>query len=298
MKKKIFISAPYLQLEWNEYSKYFDNYEVIIPHVEERMEEKDLLQMFTEHPDIEAGIVGDDRFTENVYKNSNLKFLIKWGTGIDSLLTKNNVKIFNTPSAFTIPVSESAIGLILNICRNISLSDDILKTGDWIKETGFTINESKVGIIGLGNIGSEVAKKLEIFGCEIGFYDPNVNNFKYTKYDDLKDLLINSDIITIHCDLNETSYHLIGEKELDLISGKILINTARGSIIDGMALEDKFENNNIKLGLDVFEVEPLPKESILRKSKNAIISAHNTNTSKKFWNNVHMNCIKILNNNL
>jgi D-3-phosphoglycerate dehydrogenase len=298
MKKKIFISAPYLQLEWNEYSKYFDNYEVILPNVEERMEEKDLLKMFSEHPDIEAGIVGDDKFTEKVYENSNLKFLIKWGTGIDSLLTKNNVKIFNTPSAFTIPVSESTIGLILNICRNISLSDDILKQGSWVKKTGFTINESKIGIIGLGNIGSEVAKKLEVFGCEIGFYDPNINNFKYKKYDQLDDLLINSDIVTIHCDLNDTSYHLIGEKELDLLKNKILINTARGPIIDGKLLEDKFEKNNIKLGLDVFEIEPLPKYSILRKSKNAIISAHNTNTSKKFWKNVHMNCVKILNNNL
>lgn len=297
MKKKIFISAPYLQIEWDKYSNLFIDYEVILPDVEERMEESDLLRLFEEHPDIISGIVGDDRFTDRVYDNSNLKFLVKWGTGIDSLLTNNNVKIYNTPSAFTIPVSESAIGLMLSFCRTIDDSNNALKDGNWIKKQGFTLNESTVGIIGLGNIGSEVAKKLEIFGCNISFYDPNVNNFKYDKCHTLEDLIMKSDIVTIHCDLNETSKHLISKDEIMLLENKILINTARGPIIDQKYLESKFKDLNIKLGLDVFEEEPLPISSLLR-TDNVILSAHNTNTSSKFWENVHMNCLRILNENL
>lgn len=303
-RPKIFISAPYLQLEWEKYSHLFENFNVIIPKVEERMEEDMLLNMFDEHPDIVSGIVGDDKFTEEVYRKSNLKFLVKWGTGIDSLnrdiANKYNIRILNTPSAFTIPVSESAIGMMLNFCRTIGSSDENLKNGNWEKIQGYTLNESSVGIIGLGNIGSEVAKKLEIFGSKINYYDPNVNNFKYNRYSDLKEMIINSDIITIHCDLNDTSYYLIGKEELQLMRDKILINTARGPIINNVELENYITSgNNIYIGLDVFVEEPLPKDSILRKCKsNVILSAHNTNTSPKFWENVHLNSIKMINDNI
>lgn len=303
IKPKIFISAPYMQLEWDEYEQYFEDFDVIIPHVEERMDEEMLIKMFGENPDIISGIVGDDQFTETVYKNSNLSFLVKWGTGIDSLnkdiALKYKVKIFNTPSAFTIPVSESAIGIMLDFCRSIKESSEYLHNGIWKKIPGFTLNESTVGIIGLGNIGSEVAKKLEIFGSKILYYDPNVTNFKYERCDDLHDLLNRSDIVTIHCDLNTTSWHLIGVNELLLLSGKILINTARGAIIDNFMLERYIEaQGNIYLGIDVFEKEPLSKDSLLIKKKNTILSSHNTNTSPKFWKNVHMNSIKMLKDNI
>ena len=301
---KIFISAPYLQLEWDKYSHYFRDYEVILPDVEERMDEGMLIKLFDEHPDIVCGIVCDDHFTERVYDKSNLSFLVKWGTGIDSLnkdiALNYGVNIFNTPSAFTIPVSESVIGMMLNFCRTIGSSDNELKNGKWNKIPGFTLNESKVGIIGLGNIGSEVAKKLEIFGSDISYYDPNVNNFKYTRYHNLHDMIKYCDIITIHCDLNESSFHLIGKDELYLLENKVLINTARGGVINGHELENFITfGGGISLGLDVFEEEPLPLDSVLRQSStNVILSAHNTNTSPKFWKNVHMNSINMLKDNI
>lgn len=303
-KKKILISAPYLQLELSKYKEMLEShFELVVPEVDERLSETQLFEIFEENNwDIYGCIVGDDYFTENFYdrsQDSPLKVVVKWGTGIDSLNKSyaNNVgiKVLNTPSAFTIPVSESAIGMMLNFCRKIEESNHQMENDIWTKVQGFTLNESKVGIIGLGNIGTEVAHKLESFGSEISYYDPNVNNFKYQRYDTVEDLIKNNDIITIHCDLNNTSHHLINDDNIDMFEDKILINTARGPIIDNGSLEAfTSESNSILVGLDVFETEPLPKGHWFRKNRNFIISSHNTNTSQKFWKNVHENCIKMI----
>lgn len=296
--KKIFVSAPYLQREWKKYSEYLSEYEIVLPDVEERLEESELLELFNDHPDLQAGIVGDDNFTEKVYDISNLKFLVKWGTGTDSLKVKNNVKIYNTPSAFTVPVSETVIGMILSFLRKIKVSDELIKSGKWTKRKGKTLEESTVGIIGLGNVGSEVAKKLEIFGSDIKFYDPNVRNFKYDECSNLEDLLKSSDIVTIHCTLNETSKYLINEQNLNFLGDKILINTARGPVINQKDLENFVqENPGIKIGLDVFEEEPLESE-VLRNYDHSILNPHNANSSEKYWENVQKNSIKILRKNL
>lgn len=303
-KKKVLISAPYLQLELNSYKEDLEkHFELIIPEVDERLNEEQLFEIFNNNNwEISGAIVGDDYFTKNFYDKasmSSLKSVVKWGTGIDSLNKKYaenlGISVRNTPSAFTIPVSESTIGMILNFCRKIEESNSQMEDGDWSKVQGFTLNESRVGIIGMGNIGNEVAHKLEVFGCEISFYDPYSNNFKYKKYDVLEDLIENNDIITIHCDLNETSYHLIGEKEMNFMHNKILINTARGPIINNKILVKYLQNmNNIYVGLDVFEEEPLPRNHYFRNCDNVICSSHNTNTSPKFWKNVHENSIKML----
>jgi len=306
MKNKIMISAPYLQLELEKYREELEkHFELIIPDVKERLSENDLFNIFNENNwEIDGCIVGDDQFSEKFYmflKDKNLKCVIKWGTGIDSLnktiAEKYNVKILNTPSAFTIPVSESTIGLMLNFCRVIDKSNRQMEEGVWSKVQGFTLNESKIGIIGLGNIGTELAHKLESFGSEISYYDPNVNNFKYKRFNILEELINYNDIITIHCDLNETSYHLINKNNIFLFSNKILLNVSRGPIINNNdLLEYLNKNNDILLGLDVFEEEPLPKTHPFRNNKNIICSSHNTNTSPKFWKNVHRNSIDMLYN--
>lgn len=310
-KPKILISAPYFIEEIDNVVRDHNytyrflletllGFDIIIPDVEERLSERQLIDLFTLES-IEYAIVGDDNFTEKVYKlaQPKLKLVIKWGTGIDSLnksIAKfYGVDVYNTPSAFTIPVSESTIGFMLSHLRKIDFSNRKMEKGSWCKVTGKTLNESKVGIIGMGNIGTEVANKLMIFGTEISFYDPNVNNYKINRVNDLGELLRDNDVITIHCDLNESSHHLIGYDELLLLENKVLINTARGSIINNDDLIRFLdEGRTIYVGMDVFEEEPLDKNSIFRKSENFIISSHNTNNSPTFWENVHLNCVRML----
>jgi len=295
---KVLISAPYLQQEFDEYKHLLSNYEIILPQVNERLSEEEVLK----YSDIDGIICGDDKITRNVIDQiSNLKVVVKWGTGIDSIdwfyLKEKNIPLFNTPNAFTIPVSESAIGLILSLSRRIIDSDRWMKKGNWYKLPGKTINESTIGIIGRGNIGSEVKRKLKMFTDNILIYDIK-NEIKETDPDwvELDYLLKHSDIITIHCDLNPTSHGLISTERINKMKdGVILINTARGPIINEQDLVKGLFNSKFGgVGLDVFENEPLDEDSPLRNFDKCVLSAHATNSSPKYWKKVHINSINNL----
>jgi D-3-phosphoglycerate dehydrogenase len=308
--KKIAVTAPYLQIEWDEYKHLLAGFEVIVPEVEERFEEDEMIKILSEG--VEGIICGDDRITKKVIDSApGLKLIVKWGTGIDSIdrvyAESKGIKVLNTPNAFTIPVSESTIGLMLAILRKIDENNRLMHNGHWFKPKGYTLNELTTGIIGYGNIGSEVARKLSGFTNNIVWHDiksddelRNLGRVFYGKRVDLKTLLALSDVITVHCDLNPTSLHLVNS---DLINGMkdgvILINTARGPIVKEDDLTDSIISRKVSyVGLDVYEKEPLPEGSALRKMDNCILLSHNTNSSHIAWKNVHLNSISMLKSNI
>jgi D-3-phosphoglycerate dehydrogenase len=308
--KKIAVTAPYLQIEWDEYKHLLAGFEVIVPEVEERFEEDEMIKILSEG--VEGIICGDDRITKKVIDSApELKLIVKWGTGIDSIdrvyAESKGIKVLNTPNAFTIPVSESTIGLMLAILRKIDENNRLMHNGHWFKPKGYTLNELTTGIIGYGNIGSEVARKLSVFTNNIVWHDiksddelRNLGRVFYGKRVDLKTLLALSDVITVHCDLNSTSLHLVNS---DLINGMkdgvILINTARGLIVKEDDLTDSIISRKVSyVGLDVYEKEPLPEGSALRKMDNCILLSHNTNSSHIAWKNVHLNSISMLKSNI
>lgn len=305
MKKRIAITAPYLQLEWERYKHLLDDYETIMPPVTERFEEEDMLRILT--PGIEAIICGDDRITEKVINNAtDLKVIVKWGTGIDSINKKyaesKGIKVRNTPDAFITPVTESTIGLMLSIVRRIDENNRKMHEGKWEKIRALTLFELTIGIIGYGRIGSVVAEKLSAFTNNILWHDIKSDdelnrgmNFA-GKRAPLEELLKKSDIITVHCDLNPSSHHLISEDRiLQMKYGVIIINTARGSVLNERDIEKYLRTGKIGyLGLDVFEKEPLPENSFFRSSDRCILLSHNTNSSPLHWERVHLNSIKML----
>ncbi|HBE39803.1 MAG TPA: 3-phosphoglycerate dehydrogenase [Bacteroidales bacterium] len=304
MTKKIVVTAPYLQLEWEKYKHLLDDYDIIIPPVTERFEEEDMLQILT--PGIEGIICGDDRITEKVIdKATDLKVIVKWGTGIDSINRKfaesKGIHVRNTPDAFITPVTESTIGLMLSIVRRIDENNRKMHEGKWEKIRAFTLFELTAGIIGYGLIGSAVAEKLTAFTNNVVWHDikpdEELNHSKYFgKRVPLPELLAISDIITLHCDLNPTSHHLIAEdKILQMKDGVILINTARGAVLNEPDIEKHLKSGKIGYaGLDVFEREPLPENSFLRSCDRCILLSHNTNSSPLHWKRVHLNSIKML----
>jgi len=308
--KKIAITAPYLQIEWEEYKDQFSGFDVIVPEVEERFEEEEMIRILGK--DVIGLICGDDRITKRVIDSATgLKLIVKWGTGIDSIdkeyAESRGVKVLNTPGAFTIPVSETAIGLMLTLIRKIDENNRLMHMGKWFKPKSFTLNEITIGIIGYGNIGSEVARKLSVFSDNIVWHDiksdgvlKSLNRNFFGKRVDLNVLTSVADVITIHCDLNSTSRHLVNR---DLISGMkdgvIIINTARGPIIKEDDLIESLLSGKVGYaGLDVYEKEPLPIDSSLRKMENCILLSHNTNSSRVFWKKVHLNTIAMLKSNI
>jgi len=305
MKWKVLISAPYMQKEIGKLLHIFEenNIDIDLPPVKERLSEAELVPIIEKYDGI---ICGDDSFTKKVLqKAKKLKVIVKWGTGIDSIdqyaAKRLGIPVYNTPNAFSEPVSDTVMGFVLLFARNIPWSDQMMKLGGWKKIRCYSPSEQTIGIIGIGNVGKIVARKANAFGMQIYGNDIKEISEEITKsfnimMVDKETLLRQSDYVSLNCDLNETSYHLISKPEFQLMKNTaILINTARGAIINEPDLIEALENKIIAgAALDVFEAEPLSQDSPLRRFQNCLLSSHNANSSPLYWQKVHENSIKNL----
>jgi D-3-phosphoglycerate dehydrogenase len=281
---------------------------VIIPKVQERMDEGQILAYAGQ---FDATICGDDHYTPQVLDQCapRLKVISKWGTGIDSIDKKHaetlGIQVCNTPNAFTLPVADSVLGYMLTFARRHPWMDRAMKKGEWEKISGRSLSECTLGVIGVGNIGKAVLRRARGFGMKLLGNDiiPIAPDFLVengVEMTDLKTLLQKSDFISINCTLNSTSWHLINKEPLGFMKpDAVLINTARGPIIDETALIAALQNRKLAgAALDVFEVEPLPENSPLKKMENVLLAPHNSNSSPSAWERVHWNTILNLLNGL
>jgi len=305
MRWKVMISAPYMQPVIDRFKPFFEEHgiELVIPFVNERLGEEELLALIT---DIDGVICGDDRFTKKVLERAQkLKVIVKWGTGVDSIDRESarelGIPVYNTPNAFTNPVADSVLGYVLSFARRIPWSSEEMKSGAWEKKPCVALQECTLGIIGVGNIGKAVIWRAVAFGMktignDIVPVDRAFLQETKTEMVSRDALLKQSDFVTLNCDLNPTSFHLIGEKEFALMkSTAYLINTSRGPVIDEKALVSALKKKKIAgAALDVFEEEPLSKDSPLRKMKTCLLAPHNANSSPGAWEHVHENSLKKL----
>ncbi|MGB1699418.1 MAG: phosphoglycerate dehydrogenase [Nannocystaceae bacterium] len=306
---KLLISAPYFLPVLDRFREELEQagFELVVPDVEERLEESELLSII---PDITAVIAGDDRFTRPVIEAAtSLRVICKWGTGTDSFdhaaCKEHGVKITNTPDAFTVPVSESVLSYALAFARRQPWMDQAMKAGTWEKIPGRTLAESTFGIVGVGNIGSAVARRLRAFGANVLGYDPRPISSDLIAATalspvELPRLLAESHFVSINCDLNPSSHHLMNSERLSLMRrDAVLINTARGPCVDERALVRALKDGEIAgAALDVFEYEPLPSDSELKSMSQVMLAPHNTNSSPRAWGHVHRNTISNLFNAL
>ena len=307
MTLKILISAPYMQPVIEQFTSWFDgpeqDIELVVPQVNERLSEEELLGHISE---IDGVICGDDAFTEKVMLAApRLKVISKWGTGIDSIdqeaAKRLGIAVCNTADAFTHPVADSVLGYMLCFARRIPWMDRDIRAGNWIKPMGFSLREATLGIIGIGNVGRAVARRaagfdMRILGNDVLPVPEDVVAETGLLPVDKNELLEQADFVSLNCDLNPTSRHIIGSPELAIMKNTAyLINTARGPLVDEFALVDALNSGDIAgAGLDVFEGEPLPKESGLMKLDNCLIAPHNANSSPEAYQRVHENTIRNL----
>ena len=306
MKYQILFTAPYMIPVVERFQPVFDQYdlELIVPDVRERMEELDLLRYAGR---FDGAICGDDRYTERVIQACapRLKVISKWGTGVDSIdaqaCSRYGVRLCRTLNAFTLPVADSVLGYMLAFARRQPWMDRKMKSGQWEKLPGKSLSEYSLGVIGVGNIGKAVTRRarafgMKIFGTDIAPIDHVFIAETGIEMTDLKSLLANSDFISVNCDLNPTSFHLINRETLACVrSGAVLINTARGPIVHEEALIEALQAGRLAgAALDVFEHEPLPLESPLMKMDQVMLAPHNSNSSPAAWERVHWNTIRNL----
>src|SRR5215217_2475843 len=302
----VLFTAPYMIPVVEHFQPVFDKYNIklLVPDVQERMEEADLLKYAGQ---FDGAICGDDRYTERVIQACapRLKVISKWGTGIDSIdaetCSRYEIKIGRTTNAFTLPVADTVLGYILAFARQQPWMDREKKSGKWEKIPGKSLSECTLGVIGVGNIGKAVTRRARAFGMKVYGTDIiDINHVFVTEsgieMTSLQSLLSNADFISVNCDLNPTSYHLINPDTLALVKpNSVIINTARGPIVEEKALIEVLQAKRLAgAALDVFEYEPLPVESPLMKMDNVMLAPHNSNSSPAAWERVHWNTIKNL----
>ena len=228
-------------------------------------------------------IAGTEDLTRDLLSSSrSLKVISRCGVGMDNIDLKAagelGIKVFNTPDAPTLAVAELTAGLIFAALRRIVEADSSIREGKWEKYIGTLLHGKKIGIIGLGRIGKKVCELLAPFGVEVLSCEPKPDKDFIAKYGiknmALKDVLSNSDIVTLHLSHQAEQGCLIGREELGIMKGTaFLINTARGSLIDEEALIDSLKNNKISgAAIDVYEKEPY--NGPLKELKNVVLTSH------------------------
>jgi len=298
MRWRVLVSAPYMIPVLADYEEYLraNDIEVVVPPVVERLSESDLLQWVR---DVDGVICGDDQFTEKVLREApRLKVISKWGTGTDSIDRETarylGVVVSNVPEAFTDPVADTVMAYLLMFARRLTWMDQAIRSGRWEKLHCVSLRECVLGVIGVGNIGKAVVIRAIAFGMRVLGNDPVEVPPAFVVSTGLemvsKDhLLAQADFVSLNCDLNPTSYHLIGKRELDLMKpSAYLINTSRGPVVDEVALVKILQERRIAgAALDVFEQEPLPPDSPLRSLNNCLLAPHSANSSSLAARRVH-----------
>jgi D-3-phosphoglycerate dehydrogenase len=306
MMTTILYSAPYMIPLLPRYRPVLEGLglQLIVPDVHERLGEEEILSFAGQ---FDGTICGDDHYTPRVLEacSPRLKVISKWGTGIDSIdrqaAEKLGIQVCNTPNAFTLPVADTVLGYMLTFARRFPWMDKAVKSGHWEKIPGRSLSECTLGVVGVGKIGKAVIRRARAFGMnilgnDIIPIDPVFLSKNKVEMTTLEHLLSRSDFISLNCDLNPTSYHLMNSSTLSHINpSAILINTSRGPVVDEAALVSALLSGKLAgAALDVFEVEPLPSNSLLITMENVLLASHNANSSPKAWERVHQNTINNL----
>lgn len=223
--------------------------------------------------------------TRRVFENlPKCKVVARYGVGVDSIdlraATDLGIIIANVPDYCIDEVASHAVAMMLTLTRKTAFFDRKVKSSQWDFRQGTPIHRIQgktLGLIGCGKIGFEVAKRISAFGVKVMAFDPYIQRTgEKIELTDLETVLRKSDFISIHCPLNDSTQHLIGEQEFKKMERKpLLINTSRGPIVNEKALIQALEEGRISgAGLDVLETEPPDSKNPMLKMENVIFSPH------------------------
>lgn len=232
-----------------------------------------------------ALVAGSDKVTKRILEagSPTLKIVAKQGVGYNTIdieaAKELGIAVTITPGANSKSVADLTMGLILNAARNISGMDRAIRNNEWYRYTGCELNNKIIGIVGMGHIGGEVAKRAYAFGMKILAYDIYPRQDFIEKYNvtyvSLEKLFKQSDVITLHAPAIKATENMINRDSLNLMkSTAILVNAARGELINEEDLYEALKNKKIGFAaLDVYKNEPL-KNSKLTDLENIVFTAH------------------------
>lgn len=262
--------------------------EVTTPDVVQILSVEELKRIVPEH---DGWIIGDDPATREVFehgKAGRLKAAVKWGIGVDNVdfaaCKELSIPITNTPNMFGREVADIALGYVIALARQTFLIDRNVREGGWLKPAGISLAGRTVALIGYGDIGRNVAKRLLAADMKVIAYDPGfspVADQPTVESAPWPVRLGEADFLVITCALTKSSFHMVNTSTLATAKpGLRVVNVARGPIIDEPALIAAIESGNVhSAALDVFEIEPLPANSPLRNHERCIFGSHNASNT-------------------
>ena len=260
------------------------------PDVVQTLSEKELLDII---PEYEGWIIGDDPATRRVFeagKRGRLRAAVKWGIGVDNVDFKAcgelGIPITNTPDMFGKEVADIAIGYVIGLARETYLIDREIRDGKWPKYRGVSLAGKHVGLVGYGDIGKNTAKRLLAADMKVLCYDPAYtpgiqdNGIQIL---DWPNKINTCDFIILTCSLTQHNRQMLNHDSLSWCKqGVRVVNVSRGALIDESALIDAMRSGRVdSAALDVFEVEPLPMNSLLREMPHCILGSHNASNTNE-----------------
>jgi phosphoglycerate dehydrogenase-like enzyme len=262
--------------------------ELVLPDVVQQLTEDELIALIG---DVDGIIAGDDPLTAKVLKRApRLRVLVRWGVGMDNVDLETaaalGIRVVNTPGMFGEDVADVAIGYLVLLARQLHHIDEAVRAGTWSKPQGRSLAGRGMGILGLGTIGLAVARRgramrMKVIGSDVDSAASERAAAEGLLIEPFNTLLAQSDVLVLCASLTPANRHLIDDDALRRMPrGGWLINVSRGSLVDERALADALSSGQLSgAALDVFEKEPLPIESPLRKLDQVIFGSHNASNT-------------------
>jgi len=265
-------------------------YELVPAKVTQTLSQEELMECL---PHYDGWIIGDDPATRQVFmagQGGKLRAAVKWGIGVDNVdfqaCKDLGIPIINTPNMFGGEVADVAVGYVIGLARQLFYIDrEIRNSGKWPKPPGMSLGGKCVGLVGFGDIGRNVAKRLLSFGMRVIAYDPGVpdeSGMPGVEMSPWPARVEEADFLVFTCSLNAHNRHMLNDDVLSKTkNGVYIVNVARGPLIDEQALIRALQSGKVAAaGLDVFEEEPLPENSPLRAMPECIFGSHNGSNTK------------------
>jgi D-3-phosphoglycerate dehydrogenase len=264
-------SAAYRKLLDETPLDYYDT----LPGAEEQLIER------IAGAEIVVSIRSSTRFTENVFQNCpGLRLVSLWGTGTDNVdlpsAARHGVTVTNTPGVSAFSIAEHALALMLAVARRIPRNDAEVRQGSWPRGQAVQMHGKTLGIVGLGAVGRQFARLGTGIGMRVIAWTMHPDPALGFELVALDEMLRASDVVSLHLRLSDDTRGFLGKPQLEKMKpSAILINTARGPIVDETALVEALTTDRIAgAGLDVFDVEPLPAGHPLTHLENVVLTPH------------------------
>lgn len=286
MSYRVLITCPPMLGLIDEFRHLFaeKGVEIYCPPVKQTLSVEELKSLL---PHFDGWIIGDDPANLEVFqagRKGKLKAAVKWGVGVDNVdfnaAESLGIPITNTPRMFGAEVSDIAVGYVIALARETFWIDRQVREGKWVKPSGISLGGKTVALLGFGDIGKNTAKRLLAADMRIIAYDPysqREEGLEAVEYSLWADRLDEADFIVLTCALTRENYHLLNAETLSQSKkGVRIVNVARGPLIDETALVNALKSGQVhSVALDVFESEPLPRDSPLRGFEQCIFGSHN-----------------------